>query len=201
MPYAPDHSYSWKPADSGLLLATADPVLCSTQLQPSAGPIFLAKVWVPVSTTVANLLMYVQTAGATLTAGQNLAGIYNPAGTLVAQTADQSSGTAWNTIGWKTMALTAQGGQTITPLAGGAGVWYWAAYLVNGTTTPKFACTPSGVGAGINIGNGYPYAAAVPGASHRFGYTAVGGRTSLISLNTLSITDNFQGAIPFVGVT
>jgi hypothetical protein len=198
MPYAPDHTYPWKASDSGLLLATFDPVLCSSTLQPSAGYIWVAKLWVPVSVTIANLKMYVSTAGATLTANENLAGIYNSNGSLVAETADQSG--VWNSTGWKTMALTAQSGQSIAPLSGGPGVWYWAAYMANGTTPPHFSCSSLGTGAGINIGNGYPYVASVPGAQHRFGVESAGGRTSLISLNGLSITDDFQAAVPFVGV-
>jgi len=63
-------------------------------------------------------------AAATLTAGQNFAGLYNSAGTQVAVTADQSA--AWAAGGEKNMAFT-------VPYAAAAGTYY-VAYLSNGAS-------------------------------------------------------------------
>ncbi|MFF1709327.1 hypothetical protein [Streptomyces sp. NPDC058268] len=118
------------PADHNLLTWTQDPrTLRSTGDTTTAGVVYLSKLKiVNRSTVVSNILVGVVTAGATLTAGQNLVGLYNSSGTLLATSADQS--TAWTTVGLKTAAIAPQ------TLAVGN---YYVGILSNGTTRPVFA--------------------------------------------------------------
>jgi hypothetical protein len=184
-------SDSFRAADSGLKLASFDPLHATSTFTPGSNFIYMAQLKVPHTITVANLLMIVSVAGATLTSGQSLAGIYDSDGNLWAATADQS--TVWTSTGAKVMALTAQGGRSLT-LPGGPGVFYWAAVISNGTTKPTFAAsptTPAGANLTANVGlGGGSYAAAVPGAKHRAAYENAGARTSLVSLSGLTLNDN-----------
>jgi len=96
---------------------------------PPTGSMRLQRHKLREPTTITNLHVAVLTVGATLTAGQNLMGIYDTAGNLLAQTGDQS--VAWTSLGLKTAALTA-------PLALPAGDFY-VGFLSVGTTPPAFA--------------------------------------------------------------
>lgn len=107
---------------------TMDPCQASSSNTPLSGAISINLVYVNALSTVTNFLCSVLTAGSGLTAGQNLVGIYNAAGTRVGISADQS--TAWTTTGNKTAALTMTG-----PLEPG---YYYLAFLTVGTTPPKF---------------------------------------------------------------
>jgi hypothetical protein len=185
-------STRFSPRDINLLHVSCDPLEVGGTLQPSAGFIYLAMLKAPQTLTVANLLAYVITAGATLTSGQCLGGIWDSNGNLWAATADQSA--VWNSTGPKTMALTAQGGRSLT-LPGGSGVFYWAGLLVNGTTSPFFAArtgqlTPFGFVSGASV---------IPGAKQRAAFTSVGGRTSLGSLNGASISDGLLKSMLLLG--
>jgi hypothetical protein len=196
-------SVPFTPDQAGLLLSTCDPADVAGTAVPTSGTITVAALWVPYTTVVANVMLWIKSAGATLTSGQNLAGIYDAlgmmgtAGGLVAQTADQSA--VWNTTGFKsTAALTAQSGYTLT-LPGGPGVFYWLGILAKGTTTPGFAAKVASIN--LEPGRGFPYVASVPGAKHRLGFENVGGRSSLLSLNALTISDSGSVALPWVGIT
>jgi len=85
---------------------------------------------------VTNLLAWVQTAGSVLTAGQNLAWLCNPDGTLIANsvTGDQSG--TWNSTGGKIMPL-AGGPLLVDP---GPKGFVWVCLLSVGTTPPLFRC-------------------------------------------------------------
>lgn len=96
---------------------------------PPSGAMRLQRHKIRTAETITNLHVGVLTIGATLTAGQNLMGIYDTAGNLLAQTGDQS--VAWTTVGLKTAALT-------SPLALPAGDFY-VGFLSVGTTPPAFA--------------------------------------------------------------
>lgn len=117
--------------DQGVPAWTYDPAMA---LQGGTGlplnTVQLCKVILRRTATITNVVVLIQTAGATLTAGQNFAGLYNASGTLLSATADQA--TAWSTggVGLKTMALTTQ--QVNLP----AGTYY-VALLANGTTAPQ----------------------------------------------------------------
>lgn len=190
---------AFQPSDAGLLGAPFDPLFAtSNNIQPASGFIYLSKIWVPTTITIANLLLYISVAGSGLTAAQNLAGIYDSNGNLVAQTADQA--TPWSTggVGLKTMALTAQGAFNLT-LTGGNGVFFWAAVLSVGTTRPKIAGVSSATY--VQPGRGGPYVTTVPGAQHRTAFETVGGRTTLVSLNGLTLSDSSLTTMFWLGLT
>jgi hypothetical protein len=127
---APINDGAWHPADYGWIAWVCDPASAYTGIITLAGYVIVTKIKIPVATTITNLMVYVTTAGATLTTSQCVAGLYQ-GGSLLAATVDQH--TAWQTTGLKTMALTA-------PQAVSAGDAY-VALLANGTTMPTFAVT------------------------------------------------------------
>lgn len=121
------------PEDYNWLAWTQDPFFSSGTFTMTLGTIFLSKIVLRKAVTVNNILVAVTTAGATLTSGQCLAGLYDTSGNLLASTGDQS--TAWTSTGTKTMALT-------SPYNASAG-FYYIALLSNGTTAPVIAAGPS----------------------------------------------------------
>jgi hypothetical protein len=78
--------------------------------------------------TINSIGILVTTAGASLTVGQNFAGIYDAAGTLLGTTADQAVN--WQSTGMKDMALTA-------PVVLTSSTYVYVALLVRGTTGPS----------------------------------------------------------------
>lgn len=138
---------TFTPADHGLLAWTHDPAtLRSASNATTSGTVYLMKVKiVNRSTVVSNIILGIEAAGATLTAGQNLVGLYNSSGTRLAVSADQSAN--WTSTGLKTIALT-----TPQTLAVGS---YYVAILSVGTTPPQFAMGAGGatsVNAGLSTG-------------------------------------------------
>ncbi len=134
---------TFAPADQGLITWTHDPAtLRSASNSSTSGTVYLMKVKiVDRATVVTNVIVGLETAGATLTAGQNFVGLYNSSGTRLAVSADQSAN--WTTAGVKTIPLTAP--QT---LAVGS---YYVAILAVGTTPPTFAMGAGG-STNINVG-------------------------------------------------
>src|SRR5205823_5302056 len=122
------------PAQEGFLAMNYDPNSATsggqlTTLQPR-----LDKLLVPTTITIANLYFWVQTIGATLTAGSNQCGLFNSAGVRIATTDAAATLAAFSgTTGLKALALTADGGQSLT-IPGGPGVFVWWAALSTGTT-------------------------------------------------------------------
>jgi hypothetical protein len=117
-------------ADHTAVAWTFDPAANSGSTIIATGTPFMSKVWVREPMTLSTLYASITTSGATLTAGQNFAGVYNAAGTRIALTADQT--TPWGTTtGLQTMALTVP--VAVTPGA------YYLTLLSNGTTAPNFA--------------------------------------------------------------
>lgn len=108
----------------GFAAMTYDPASAPAGSALTAGTVHMSRVDLPAPATISTITTAVVTAGGTLTAGQNFAGLYDSTGARVGVTADQT--TAWGTIGEKNMALTA-------PYAAAAGTYY-VAYLSNGTT-------------------------------------------------------------------
>jgi hypothetical protein len=139
--WVPDYPV-WMPRHNNLLFGSGDPTAAAATQAMNVGLLRLAKIWIPEAVVVASLVIHVVSSGATLTAGQCFAGLYDSSGALIAKTADQSS--AWLTTGVKVMALTAEAGKSLTPLPGGPGVWMYAVVLVNGTTAPTLRLTGSG---------------------------------------------------------
>jgi hypothetical protein len=151
-------------APDGYLAANYDPLaIAGTFTLPTSGVLNLLKLTLPTAQTITNIAVYVGTAGATLTSGQNLLGLYDSTGTLRGQTADQT--TAWGTSGYKTAALT-------SPYAAAAGVYY-VGILAKGTTTPAFARTQildsglyngTATGAGLRFASSGSALTALPGS-------------------------------------
>ncbi|MGZ4745708.1 MAG: hypothetical protein ACXVYY_01360 [Oryzihumus sp.] len=119
------------PADHGLLAWSWDPVLCNSSgvVFTTAGTVYSTRLWVPQPMKITNLHCMVMTAGATLTASQCLAGLFDSSGNLLSATADQS--TAWTSTGFKTMALS-----TAQNVPQG---FVDVAFFYNGTTSPALA--------------------------------------------------------------
>lgn len=135
------------PHDYGLLGMTFPPPLSGTgNVLSAGGALCIAKIYVPVTISVTNILTYVSTAGSGLTASQCFAGIYDSAGNKLAGTGDQS--TSWNSTGLKTMAIS--GGPV--SITGGTDTWVWGALLYNGTTSPSIVNLSSNNGAQTNFG-------------------------------------------------
>ena len=189
MPYK-GQNVGWDPTDNGLLAATMDPVNANGGLALTSGYIVLEKIKLPFSMTLANIWTALSAAGSGFTSAKM--GLYLPSGALIASTADQSAN--WTSGGTKKMALTVVGGQSLTQSG-----WLWVAWLVVATGVPSVAAAVGSAGAAggntgyINTGN--VYSTSVPGAQHRHGYESAAGRTSLISLNGLTITDASQGGV------
>lgn len=108
----------------GFAAMTYDPCVGPTGTALVSGTVTMSRLDLPAPATISTITTAIVAAGATLTAGQNFAGLYDAAGNRVGVTADQSA--SWVTTGEKNMALTA-------PYAAAAGVYY-VAYLSNGTT-------------------------------------------------------------------
>ena len=162
---------NWSAKDQGLLAWTFDLAMTSNNNnKPSAtGAVNFCRMYVPTATSVTNILMTILTAGATLTAGQNFAALYDQNGNLIGTTADQS--TAWQSTGLMTMAL-AGGPFTVGP--GYIYVGFW----VNGTTAPGFLRTAASTGAEINVG--------LTSTTYRFGSGGVATTTAPATVGTLS---------------
>lgn len=143
-PYA---RYAWAAPDRGFLAENYPAFYAGANQAPgTAGRLEFAKVRLPVPSSVTNILMYSQTLGSTLTAGQNFAALFTPARALVAQTADQAA--SWvGTTGLKTMALA---GGPYSLSAGDYFVGFWH----NGTTAPAWARNISNAIA--NVGTAAP---------------------------------------------
>jgi hypothetical protein len=117
------------PADLGDVAWTADPYLGNASAALTSGTIYAAEFVLRAAAPVAGIGIQIASAGATLTAGESLLGIYDQAtGTQQGVTADQSG--AWITTGYKPANLLA----AIPSLAAGK---YWAVMLSVGTTPPS----------------------------------------------------------------
>lgn len=123
------------PADLGFKAWTFDPILATLNAALPAGQIVFSRVPIRETLTIANLHVYVDVIGATLTSGQSFGLVYSSGGVLLGRTASQS--TAWTTTGEKVMAVTVEGGQSLTVTGSPTAYVIAAAYSV-GTTRPSF---------------------------------------------------------------
>lgn len=162
---------TWTASDHGFISWAFDPA-CSTTSGTtlSVGYIYLVQIILRNAATISKVAVMLGSAGATLTSGQCLAGLYTTAGTRVALTGDMS--TTWNSAGYKAMSLTAS-------YSAAAGKYY-VALLMNGTTSPTFACG-STLGANFTPGN-----SGLSASNYRFCRSATNGNTSLATSVTLS---------------
>lgn len=124
---------SWTgPSTNNMLGASFDPIQANANMTVmTAGVLFLVKVDLPYGGSVSAIDHALGVAGATLTGGQNLAGVYEYAigGNLLGTSVDQTS--AWTSVGQKSAALVTP---TTTLNAGSA---VYVAFLFNGTTSPQ----------------------------------------------------------------
>jgi len=123
---------SLQPADIGLIAWAYDPTAAGGgSNSQTSGTVTAVRVLVP-ATTITNIVLGINSAGVSLTSGQNFAGLYNAAGTtLLSATADQA--TAWQS-GFTTIVA-----PLTTPQAVSAG-YVWVAWYVNNTagSNPKW---------------------------------------------------------------
>ncbi|MEW1675557.1 CHAP domain-containing protein [Streptomyces noursei] len=153
---------NFQPSDHGLTGWTFDPACCSTTgTTLSVGCIYFVEVVLRSAATISNLCATLGAGGSGLTPGQCLAALYTASGSRVGITNDLS--TVWNTAGDKTLALTSS--------YGAAAGKYYIAFLVNGATSPTFAC-------GSTLGNFTPGNAHLTPGNYRFCRSAT-GQTSL----------------------
>lgn len=140
----------WNPGENGFLAATLDPVIAVDAVVTFAGLMPVTKLNVPAACTATNLLMYVSTLGVTLNGAKGC--LFSSGGTLIAQTADQSA--VWTSTGLKTMALTAESGQSLSLAAGE----YRVGYVMNTQGTGcQFAAKTNALGAAVvNVGTASP---------------------------------------------
>jgi hypothetical protein len=114
-----------------------DPVLNSTNTaKPNSTGLYACRVAITKSYTIANIVLHISTAGATLTTNECFAGVYSDGqGTqnLLGLTSDQSSN--WLSAAYVKMPVTVQGSQS---LAAAAGRYVWVVVVAVGTTTPRF---------------------------------------------------------------
>lgn len=132
------------PAEQNVIAWTWDPATTITGSIPTTGTVNMAKIWIRQPALINNVALTVVTAGVTLTAGQNFAGLYDSLGNQVGVTVDQT--VAWGTTGLKDMPLT-------VPYNAAVGAYY-VTFVANGTTAPSFGRGSSlaAGGATVNIG-------------------------------------------------
>lgn len=135
------HRYS-QAEQHGYLAETFDPALATSALSFATGTLYVARLYVPKAANASSIVVVIATAGATLTAGQNLAGLYTDAGAQLSVVPDQA--TAWTSTGTKVMALGAS--QALA-----ADTFVRVVLLAVGTTTPQFR---SGSGSAVNANAG-----------------------------------------------
>lgn len=117
---------SYLPSDHSITTWTYDPALTFSGTNSVSGTVYLAKVVIRQTTTVSKVMISISSAAVTPVANQNFLGVYNSAGTLVAQTAAGVLDTLITSSG----ALTATLSTTPTLTAG----TYWVAFLNNAAT-------------------------------------------------------------------
>lgn len=167
----------WLPSDHNLVAWTMDPSEAANSQVLTSGTLYTMGLWVRSATSFSNIIFGASGAGVTLTAGQNLIGLYDSAGNRVAVSADQSGN--WTSTGIKTTAMTG------APIALSAGLYY-VAILSNGTTPVAVFRESNQASANIiNVG--------LAAASYRSGET--GGQTSLPT--TLALGSRTAGPFSF----
>lgn len=169
-PYQTDN-----PSKHGYVEWNYDPMSITTVggAAMASGSVHLLKISAANGGTVNNIIIIIGSGTASLTSGQNFAGIYDSSGTRIAVTGDQTS--AWSVVASSaqviTMALTA----SVTLQAGRD---YYVALLANGTTPPL-----------LSVGGGNSVTASNNGLANAVRRFCVNGTgTSLPS--SLTLTSN-----------
>lgn len=125
------------PSYNGLVAAAYDPATAVNTSAVTAGVLYLLRITLVTAATITKIAAFT-TNTPTLTSGQNFAGLYTAAGTLVASTADMT--TSWGTSGAQVMNLAS----SYSAAAGS----YYIGLLANGSSPPSFSRA-----AGTAIGN------------------------------------------------
>lgn len=173
---------SFMAADAGWLAWNYDPALTAGSTTLVTGQLFMCRVDLLSPATISTLYYAVNAVGVTLTSGQNLAGLYDASGNLLAQTADQSA--SWVSAGFKNTAL-------VTPYVAAAGT-YHLGFLSNGAT-PMSLLRALGSGTQAATVN-----ANLPVTTARWATTG-SGLTALPSTVTMS-GRTLSGGTPWVAV-
>lgn len=119
---------------NGVLAWNYDPVMSSGSTTPgSNGVLYMFKMRNKVPGIATNIVLGFQTGGSGFTVGQNFAGLYNSAGTLLSGTPDQS--TNWANVGKIMCPLS-------SPVSLGSDTYY-VGVLLNATTRPSMLRTVS----------------------------------------------------------
>lgn len=152
----PEGVQLWTPAMHGLIAATFNPASATNNVSVNT-QLFTGRIPLRTAKKVTNLVAYVGTASGTLTTA--VGGVWKLDGTLIARTASQTTG--WSTTGLKTMALTAEAGQSlilpaadvlvgVLPVGGSVGFYGSAsgvAALVNANlSSPALASSATSMG-------------------------------------------------------
>jgi hypothetical protein len=161
------------PEDIGYKTWNYDPISAANTLAPTAGVLYLLRVQVRKSDTLAKAWFAIaSTAGMALTTG-NYLGLYNSSGALVASTNDLTS------------SITSSGEQsyTFTSAASVTAGFYWVGLLFNGTTLPTLV-RASGVVTGLS--NGPTTTATKRFAQYGSSQTALPANLTLTSLTNVT---------------
>lgn len=139
-----------RPASVGWLAWNYDNHVATGSSVLTTGALHMIRLDIPSTSTISNAIYTIMTIGATLTAGQNLVGLYDASGTLLTSTADQSGN--WTSLGLKTTAF--------APAVSAAAGTYYLGFLSNGTTPMSLQRTTGSVAQASVINLGQPVATA-----------------------------------------
>lgn len=171
---------NWLPSDQGMVAWSYDPSEAANNQTLTSGTVVYVALPIREATSFTNIVVPISVAGATLTAGQNLVGLYNSAGTRVAVSADQAAN--WTTTGVKTVPMVG------APIALSPGM-YFLAYLSVGTT-PITILRESNI-TNANLIN-YNLTTATARVSELAGQTSLTSTVTLSS-RTLSLLSTWAG--------
>lgn len=162
-------SQSGSPLMQGLWGQTFDPAAVQTTFGPPvSGTLYLARIRSVSTQPATGIALWINNAGAGLTAGQNFVGLLDANGNRLAVSADQS--TAFATTGGLKIPF-------LSPVPVVVGVDYYAAFLTNFATTAPLPLRGIG-GPGVNL---------FTGPSNPM-LTTLAGQTSIPASVTLSAT-------------
>lgn len=136
-------AYTTGPQDSGLLSWAYDPAFSSTGQLTVSGTLYLAKVPVRALEPITKVWWNASTAGASATAGQNFAGVYDSSGNRIGSVGVDAQVTSANTPVSVTLS------SPYTPTQPG---FVWVALLFNATTPPTLLRTNGSTTATNNAG-------------------------------------------------
>lgn len=150
----------------------------------TGGSVFGSALYVRRNVPITNLVAMITVAGGTLTSGDCWGLLFNSAGTLIGQSADQH--TAWATAGLQTMALTASSTGSLNLIPG----MYWGAVVATGTTLPTFSVAGNAAAVVSIAQDSAFYNATVGAAVSRCGVLATSITTTPANITPANITQS-----------